>query len=86
MSVGRPQKRKFAVTVTINDDSVEPSPKLSNVLRCENRQSGPSDATTPIRAAKAKPIAKVSEVIKIQKRVKMNNKDTRGKKINENEN
>jgi len=30
MSIGRPKKRKFAGAVTINDDSLEPTPELSN--------------------------------------------------------
>ena len=64
--VGRPKKRKFAIAVTINDDSLEPAPELSHMIRCEIQQPGPSIATTPIRAAKAKAIAKLSEVIKIQ--------------------
>ena len=29
MPVGRPEKRKFAVAVTINDDSLELTPELS---------------------------------------------------------
>ena len=67
MSVVRPKKGKFAVAVTINDDSLEPTPELSNVIRYGNRQPGPSIATTLERTAKAKAIAKFSEVIKIQK-------------------
>ena len=71
MSVGRPRQRQFAVAVTINEDSLEPTPELSNVIRCEIWQRGPSITTTPIRVAKAKAIAKLSGVIKIQKRIKM---------------
>ena len=63
MSKGRPKKWKFVVAIT-NDDSMEPTPKISNVIRCENQQPEPSFATIPIRANKDKVIAKVSEVIK----------------------
>ena len=35
--VGRPKKRKLAVAVSISDDSLEPTPELSNVIRYENR-------------------------------------------------
>ena len=35
-SVGSPKERKFAVALTINDDSVEPTTKLSNVIRSEH--------------------------------------------------
>ena len=80
MSVGRPKKRKFAVEVTINDESLEPTPELLNVIRCENWQSVPSVLTTPMRAAKANAMAELSEVIKSQKcvKMKMKSKDTRG--------
>jgi hypothetical protein len=77
MSVGRPKKRKFAVAVTINDDSLEPVPELSNVIKSKNRQPRPSVMTTPIRAAKAKAIANLSEVINIQKRVKNEKEEQR---------
>ena len=53
------------------------TPELSNVIRCEIRQPGPPIATTLIRTAKAKAIAKLSEVIKIQKRVKNENEEQR---------
>ena len=51
-----------------------------SVGRPKNREFVPSIATTPLRAAKAKAIAKLSEVIKAQKHVKMKmkNKDTGG--------
>jgi len=62
LSVGRQKKRKSAVAV--NDNSLEPTPEISNLIRYENLQPGPSIATTQIRAAKAKAIAKLSEVIK----------------------
>ena len=80
MSVRRHKKRKFIVTVTMNADSLEPIPELSKMIRCENRQLGPSIATTLIRTAKAKVIAKFSEVVKTQKHVEneMKSKDTRG--------
>ena len=42
MSVGRPKNLKFLVAVIINDDSLEPTPELSNVIRCEDRQPGSS--------------------------------------------
>ena len=51
--------------------------ELSNVLRCKNWQPEPSVATAPIQAAMAKVIAKLSEVIKIQKRVKNENEELR---------
>jgi hypothetical protein len=57
MSLGRAKKRKFAVAVTINVDSLVPTPELSNVIRCGIRQPGTSIATTPIRTAKAKAVA-----------------------------
>ena len=77
MPAGRPKKQKFAVEVTIHDDYLEPTSELPNVIRCESRQHEPSIATTPIRAAKAKAIAKLSEVIEIQKHVKNENEEQR---------
>ena len=65
------------VKVTIKDGSLEPTPELSNLIRCENRQPGPSTATTPIREAKAKSVTKLFEVIKDQKRVKNENEEQR---------
>ena len=56
---------------------MEATPERSNVIRCEIRQPGPSIATTPIRTAKAKAIAKLSEVIKIQKPIKNEKEEQR---------
>ncbi|XP_065568965.1 proto-oncogene serine/threonine-protein kinase mos-like [Artemia franciscana] len=36
MSFGSPKKRKFAVAVTLNDESFEPAPDPSNVIRYES--------------------------------------------------
>ena len=51
----------------------------------ENQQPGPSNETSPIRAAKAKGIAKLSEVIKIQneEETQMRLEDTRKTFANE---
>jgi hypothetical protein len=59
-----------AVAVSINDYSLEPTPELSNVIRCEILQPGPSILTTPIQTTEVKAIVKLSEIIKIQKRIK----------------
>ena len=60
------KKRKLAVAVTINNDSLKPNPELSNVIRSENWQAGQSIVTIPIWAAKAKAIPKLSEVIEMR--------------------
>jgi hypothetical protein len=56
---------------------VEPTPKISNVIRCENQQPGPSVTTASVRVPKEKAIAKVFELIKIQKRIKNENEQQR---------
>jgi ribosomal protein L14E/L6E/L27E len=60
---------------------LEQTPELSNVIRCEICQPGPLITTTPIRTAKAKAIAKLSEVIKIQRRVKNENEEQRHRRL-----
>jgi len=77
MSVGRPKKRKFSVPVTINDDYLVQKPVLSNMIRCEIRKPGLLVVSTPIRTAKAKGMAKLSEVIKIPRRVINENAEKR---------
>jgi len=62
LSVGRPKKTKFAVAITINDDSLELTLEFLNMMRCENQQPGPSAVTISIWAAKAKGIGKLSKV------------------------
>ena len=74
MSVGRPKKRKFVIKVTINADSLDPTPERSNVIRCENQQTGPSTVTTLMQTIKAKAIAELSDVIKITNVSKMKTK------------
>jgi len=85
MSVERPKKLKVAAAVTINDDSLKPIPAPTNVIRGENQRPGPSTTTKPIRAAKSKPIAKLSEVIKIHKRAKNENEDQRHTRLEKSE-
>jgi len=77
MSVGRLKKQTFAVVT--NDDSLEPPPELSYVIRSreqskqfkfimsENQQHGPSIVTRPIWAAKVKGIAKLHEALILQR-------------------